>query len=271
MPGSWDERLHAMDYLAYAYLQTGQDAKALGVWNDLKAIRRVDPPNLKVAYTATAVPARILLERRQWDQAASLELPANVAGLVPLKDFQWAQAHVHFARAIGAARSGKVSQAQAEVRKLTGIENALSVPAGTYDWKKQVSISRQIAEAWLARAEGRTAEAIRLMSAAADLDDATEKHPVTPGAILPAREQLGELLIEAGNTQAALTAYEASLKRAPRRLAGLFGAAQAARLAGDEAKAARYYHELAQVTKNSDGNRAEVREARSKARTVASR
>jgi predicted TPR repeat methyltransferase len=109
------------------------------------------------------------------------------------------------------------------------------------------------------------------MSAAADLDDATEKHPVTPGAILPAREQLGELLIEAGNTPAALTAYEASLKRAPRRLAGLFGAARAARLAGDETKAARYYRELAQVTKNSDGNRAEVREARSKARTVASR
>jgi tetratricopeptide (TPR) repeat protein len=271
MPGSWDERLHAMDYLAYAYLQTGQDAKAQSVWNDLKAIHRVDPPNLKVAYTATAVPARLLLERRQWDQAASLKLPANVRGLVPLKNFQWAQAHVNFARAIGAARRGKVAHAQAEVEKLKAIEQALVVPAGTYDWKKQVSISRQIAGAWLARAEGRTAEAIRLMTAAAELDDATEKHPVTPGAILPAREQLGELLIEAGKPRAALTAYEASLKRAPRRLAGLFGAAQAARLAGDESKAGRYYRELVKVTKSSDGTRAEVREARSRSGPIASR
>ena len=271
MPGSWDERLHAMDYLAYAYLQTGQDTKAQQVLNDLKAINRVDPPNLKVAYTATAIPARILLERRQWHRAAALELPANVRSLAPLTDFQWAEAHIHFARAVGAARSRNAAQARTELAKLEAIEQALVVPAGTYDWKKQVSISRQIAAAWLAQAEGRTDEAIRLMRAAADLDDATDKHPVTPGAILPAREQLGELLLEAGKPRDALVAYEASLQRAPRRLAGLYGAARAARLAGDEAQTARYYRELADLTKGSEGTRAEVKEARTFAAAIGSR
>ena len=271
MPDSWDERLHAMDYLAYAYLQTGQDAAADRVFSDLKAIRRVDPANLKVAYSATAIPARILLERRAWRAAAALELPANVRALAPLKDFQWAQAHVHFARAIGAARSGKAKQAGEEVGKLAAIEQAIVVPAGTYDWKTQVSIGRQVAEAWAAHAEGNDEEAVGIMRAAADLDDATEKHPVTPGAILPAREQLGELLLVVGKPADALAAYEASLTRAPRRLAGLYGAAKAARLAGDPARAARYFADLAEVTKSSEGTRPEVKEARSFAPAIASR
>jgi tetratricopeptide (TPR) repeat protein len=271
MADSWDERLHAMDYLAYAYLQTGQDAQAQRVFSDLKAITRVDPPNLKVAYTATAIPARILLERRAWREAAALELPPNVRGLAPWDEFQWAQAHVHFARAIGAARAGNVKQARDEVAKLAGIEQAMVVPVGTYDWKTQVSIGRQVAEAWLLHAEGKREEAVRIMRAAADLDDATEKHPVTPGAILPAREQLGELLLLAGRPAEALAAYEASLSRAPRRLAGLYGAAKAAKLSGESAKSARYFAELAEVTRASEGTRPEVREARSVAATVASR
>lgn len=268
MPDSWDERLHAMDYLAYAYLQSGQDTKARQVWSEVKAINRVDPPNFKVAYSVTAIPARILLERRAWEEAASLELPANVLGLAPLKDFQWAQAHIHFARAVGAARSGKPTLARNETIALGAIEGALAVPAGTYDWKKQVSISRQVAEAWLAYAEGETDDAVRMMRDAADFDDQTEKHPVTPGAVLPAREQLGELWLELGKPVDALAAYEASLKRAPRRLAGLYGAARAASLAGDSAKAARYFADLVDVTKSSDGTLGEVKEARSFAAPV---
>ena len=271
MPDSWDERLHAMDYLAYAYLQTGQDASAQRIWSELQAIKRVDPPNFKVAYSATAIPARILLERRAWDEAASLELPVKLRGLAPLKNYQWAEAHVHFARALGAVRSGKAAPASHELAELAAIEQALVVPPGTYDWKKQVSISRQIIEAWLAHAEGKKDEAIRIMRAAADLDDATEKHPVTPGAILPAREQLGELLLELGRPVDALAAYEASNERAPRRLAGLYGAARAASLIGDTAKAARYYAALADVTKSSEGTRAEVKEARTFIAAVVSR
>lgn len=259
---SSSERLHAMDYLAYAYLQTGQDSKAEDVLATLNAISRADPPIFSVAYAATAIPARLALERRRWREAASLELKDTVAGLAPLEQFQWGAAHVHFARAVGAARSGDSASARDEVAKLEAIEQSLKVSPGSYDWRTQVRIARQVAEGWLAFAEGRQEEAVRLMQAAADLDDSSEKHPVTPGSVLPAREQLGELLIELGRADQALPAFEASLKRAPRRLAGLYGAARAARLAGDAARAARYYAELAELTRGGSGDRAEIREAR---------
>lgn len=145
------------------------------------------------------------------------------------------------------------------------------VPAGTYDWKTQVSIERQVAEAWLAFAEGKKEEAVILMRSAADLDDGTEKHPVTPGAILPAREQLGEMLAELGRPSEALAEYEAAMKRAPRRLAGLYGAARSAKQAGDSSKARQYYAELAELTKASDGQRTEVKEARAFATATASK
>ena len=268
---SSSERLHAMDYLAYGYLQTAQDSKADQVLASLNAIKRADPPVFSVAYAATAIPARLLLERRLWSDAAALELPDNVRTLAPLGSFQWAAAHVHFARAIGAARSGDAAAAREETAKLAEIEQGMTVPAGTYDWRTQVSIARQIAEAWLAHGEGRHGDAERLMRAAADLDDATEKHPVTPGAVLPAREQLGELLIEHRQPAEALKEYEASLKRAPRRLAGLYGAARAAKRAGNSEAARRYYAELVELTKAGDGSRAEVREARAFAAELAGR
>jgi tetratricopeptide (TPR) repeat protein len=263
---SSSERLHAMDYLAYAYLQKGQDAKATAVLAELNSIRRADPPIFTVAYAATVIPARVALERRQWRDAAALELQENVRSLAPLADFQWAEAHVHFARAVGAARSGDAERARAAVARLGAIEQALVVPAGAYDWKKQVSISRQAAEGWLAHAEGRHAEAERLMRLAADLDDATEKHPVTPGALLPAREQLGELLLELGRGREAMAEFEASLKRAPRRLGGLYGAMRAAKLSRDAGAVKRYAAELVELTSDGDSSRAEVREAKDLAR-----
>ena len=269
--GASPEQLHAMDYLAYAYLQTGQEERAQAVLAELNAIQRVNQPIFTVAYAATAIPARIALENRRWKEAASLKLQDNVAKLVPLENFQWAEAHVHFARAVGAARSGDAALARAETTKLEAIEDALVVPPGTYDWRKQVSIERQIAEGWTAYAEGRKQEGLSIMRAAADLEDATEKHPVTPGAVLPAREQLGELLLELNQPAAALAEFEASLKRAPRRLVGLYDAAHAAKLAGDSAKASRYFADLVEVTKASDGSRAEVKEARTATAQIARR
>lgn len=262
LPDSSSERLHAMDYLAYGYLQTGQDEEAERLLAALNAIRRADPPIFTVAYAATAIPVRLVLERRRWKEAAALQLRDNVRNLAPLANFKWGEAHIYFARAVGAARSGNPDAARAEVAKLNAIEQSLTIPAGTYDWRTQVAVERQIAQAWLARAEGRKEDAARLMRAAADLDDATEKHPVTPGAILPAREQLGELLLEQGRSAEALVEYETSLKRAPRRLAGLYGAARAAKLAGDTTKAHGYYAQLVELTKNADGTRAEIKEAR---------
>jgi len=271
MPGSWDERLHAMDYLAYAFLQTGQDADAQRVLDELGAIKRVDPPNFKVAYAATVIPARVLLERRQWKESAAFELPEGIAVLTQLAKFKWAEANAHFVRAIGAARGGDVAPARAEVAKLQAIEQAIIVPPGEYDWRKQVSIQRQVAEGWLGFAEGKREDALRMMRAVAELDDATEKHPVTPGSILPAREQLGELLLELGRPGEALVAYEESLKRAPRRLAGLYGAARSAKLSANPAAAKRHFDELAEATRNGDASRAEIKEARAFATEVAGR
>ena len=262
MQGAWDQRLHAMDYLAYAYLQTGRDSDARRVLDDLNAIERAEPQSPTAAYAATAIPARVLLERRQWGEAASFELPANIAGIAPVTKYRWGEANIVFAKAVGAARSGNPAIARLQVDRLGAIESSIVVAPGEYDWRKQVSIERQVAEAWLAHSEGRKDDAARLMRAAADLDDATEKHPVTPGAILPAREQLGDLLLELGRPDEALKEFEASLKRAPQRLAGLYGAARSAKLAGDPAKAGRYYAELAELTKNGDASRLEINEAR---------
>ncbi|HUQ12763.1 MAG TPA: hypothetical protein VM055_00625 [Novosphingobium sp.] len=269
LPDSSSERLHAMDYLAYAYLQTGRDAEAARVLADLNAIRRADPPIFTVAYAATAIPARIALERRRWKEAAALTLPASVAGLAPLDTFGWAAAHIHFARAVGAARSGDAPAARAELARLGAIEDALVVPPGTYDWRTQVSIARQVAEAWATQAEGRGDEALRIMRAAAALDDASEKHPVTPGTLLPAREQLGELLLALGRPADALREYEAALIRAPRRLGALYGAARAARGAGNAGKARTYYAELVTQTAGGDARRPEIAEARAFARKLA--
>ena len=262
MPGAWEAQLHAMDYLAYAYLQIGQDAEADRVLAELNAIKSVQPKTFTSAYAATAIPARLLLERRQWSDAAKLELHDNVRGFLPLDQFKWGEAHILFARAVGAARSSQNAAARQELGRLAAVEQLLIVAPGTYDWKTQVGIERRIAEAWLAHAEGRKEESLKLMRAAADVDDATEKHPVTPGAILPAREQLGELLLELGRPAEALVEFEASLKRAPRRLAGLYGAANAARLAGDLDAARRHYEELVAMTKSAEGSRPEIRDAR---------
>jgi tetratricopeptide (TPR) repeat protein len=263
MPGAWEAQLHAMDYLAYAFLQIGQDAEADRVLAELNAIESVQPTTFTSAYAATAIPARLLLERRRWRDAAGLELHENVRGFLPLDKFKWGEAHILFARAVGAARSGQIAAARQELARLTAVEESLVVPPGTYDWKTQVGIERRIAEAWLAHAEGRKEESLKLMRAAADIDDATEKHPVTPGAILPAREQLGELLLELGQPAQALVEFEASLKRAPKRLAGLHGAANAARLAGDLDAARRHYEELVAMTRSAQGGRPEILHARS--------
>ncbi len=234
MPGAWDEQLHAMDYLVYAHLQLAQDDRAKAVHDELVRLSRVDPPNFKVAYAMSAIPARIALERRQWAEAAALALPAENRAAVPWERFRWAEAHIHFARAVGLARLGRLSLAADEVAALEAIEKSLPARPGEYDWGAQVGIHRQVAAAWVAFAGGRRDSALELMKAAADLDDATEKHPVTPGAILPAREQLAELLLELGRPAEALAQYEASSRRAPGRLAGLMGAVRAAEGAGNE-------------------------------------
>jgi tetratricopeptide (TPR) repeat protein len=191
-----------------------------------------------------------------------LTFPPHTLETFPWQSFRWAEAHIYFARAIGAARTGDTASARQEVEKLTAIRQALVEVKGDYDWAKQVEIKRQVASAWLAHAEGKHEESLRLMRAAAELDDATEKHPVTPGAVLPAREQLGELLLELKQPIAALQEFETSLRSAPNRFNGLYGAARAARLAVDRKKAKTYYGKLAVLTREADSVRPEIDEAK---------
>lgn len=261
MAGAWDEQLHAMDYLAYAYLQSAQDKKAMAVLQDMNKLPQVDPPTFKVAYALSAIPARYALERRQWNEAAKLPLEHPRMTNFPWSNFPWATAHTHFARAIGSVRIGDVASARKAVDELMSIQKNLSEVRGGYDWAKQVDIERQVASAWVKYAEGQQEEALRLMRAAADLDDSTEKHPVTPGAVLPAREQLGELLLELKQPAAALVAFETALRTTPNRFNALYGASRAATLSANRQKAVDYYQKLIALCRYSDSSRPELKEA----------
>jgi hypothetical protein len=262
MPGAWDEQLHAMDYLAYAYLQGAQDKEAWGVFQELNKISRVDPPSFKVAYAFAAIPARYALERRQWAEAAKLSLQPGTVTNLSWDNFRWAEAYLHLARAVGAARTGDKTLARAEVDELKAIHQQLGEIKSGYDWARQVEIQSKIAEAWLSFAQGNSEAALSEMKAAADVDDATEKHPVTPGSILPARELLGELLLELKKPVEALHEFEVSLRVAPNRFNGLYGAARAARQASDEKTARLYFSKLVELCRYADAARPELEEAK---------
>jgi tetratricopeptide (TPR) repeat protein len=252
------DQLHAMDYLAYAYLQGGQDQKAKGVFDELGQISKLDLENFAAAYAFAAIPARYTLERRRWEEAAKLTLHPRA---FPWKQFPYAGAITWFARAVGAARSGDTTAARQDVEKLAAIQQALVQAKDTY-WADQVEIQRRAAAAWLALAEGDREKALALMRAAADLEDSTEKHPVTPGSILPAREMLGDLLLETGQPAKALVEFEASLRNAPNRFNGLSGAARAAAASGDRKKAAEYYAQLVKLCEKAEGARPELQKAK---------
>ncbi len=244
----WDQRLHAMDYLAYAYLQEGRDAAARRLVEAAAAMRAVTPAHSSAAeYALTAIPARYALERGRWGEAAALTLPAGLAE-------PGAIAVTHFARALGAARAGDTSRARAALADLAAVDDALAarpVPI----WPGTVHAERLAAGAWVSLAAGDTAAALRLAAEAADLEDVTPKHPVTPGAILPARELQGDLLLALGRPADALKAYQASLVRAPQRARSILGAARAAEAAGQQAVAARMRQDYRALMARADRER----------------
>jgi tetratricopeptide (TPR) repeat protein len=234
------EALHATDYLEYAYLQTGQDAKARDLVDKAAKVTSFDVPQFAAAYALASVPARHALERRAWKDAAALTpQPATF----PWAKYPYAKAIVHFTRAVGGARGGDLEMARREVATLVEIQAALKGQKG-FDWASQVEVQRLAAAGWLARAEKKDAEALALMRSAADLEDSTDKHPVTPGSILPAREQLADLLAETGQPAAAFAEYESSLRSAPARLNSYDGAARAAERAGKKREAKVYHQRL---------------------------
>jgi hypothetical protein len=248
------DQLHAMDYLVYAYLQGAQDTEARRILDQANH-DKVDQQVFQAAYAWAAIPARYAIERRRWAEAAQLELyPANF----PWNKFRYAEAITWFARALGAARSNNAIAARGDVEKLSTIQRELSEAKEIY-WADQVEIQRQEATAWLLHTEGKNDEALSQMRSAVALEAATEKRPVTPGPITPARESLGDLLIELNQPQQALQEFAASLKDSPNRFNGLFGAARAAELLGDKRTAAAYYEKLIVLTAKADSDRPELR------------
>jgi tetratricopeptide (TPR) repeat protein len=254
---SFDE-LHALDYLVYAHLQGGDDQKAKRILDQASAVKSVDAPVFAAAYALAAIPARYALERRSWSEAAHLELhPADF----PWQQFRYAEAIIYFARAIGAARSGDTAAASKDVERLSAIQSALAGAKNNY-WANQVEIQRQEASAWLAHAEGKHDEALQLMRSAAHLEATTEKHPVTPGPIIPASELLGDMLIELNQPEQALLQFETSLQESPNRFNGLYGAARAAQQAGNRKKASSYYRRIVTLTAHADSVRTELQKSK---------
>jgi tetratricopeptide (TPR) repeat protein len=204
-------------------------------------------------YARNTVAARYALERGAWDEAARLQPIAS--------PFANADAILHFARAIGLARSGKPADAGADVDKLAALRDVLKAANDAY-WAGQVDIERQIATAWIAFASGRKDEGVQLMRAAADAEDATDKAAISPGPIAPARELLGEMLLEAGHAKEALAAFEATMLKEPNRFRGAYGAARAAETLGNRQLAAKYYKQVVTIASNADSQRPELVRAR---------
>ncbi|MCI0536545.1 MAG: hypothetical protein L0Z50_15100, partial [Verrucomicrobiales bacterium] len=221
--GTWDQQMHHMDYLIYAYLQLGEIEKARDILEELKTIKKAQPENTTSAYAFAAIPARFAVERKNWREAARLEFePVDF----PWDQFGWCEAITHFARGLGAARIGALEDARKSLNRLEALRNA-DQAANKHYTAGQIEIQRLAVAAWVARAEGNTRDAERFMRDAADLEDSTEKDNVTPGPVLPARELLGELLLELRRPEAALKEFKASLVKAPNRRNGLDGSLQA--------------------------------------------
>jgi tetratricopeptide (TPR) repeat protein len=260
--GSIPEELHAMDYQTYAYLQTAQDRRARGVLEESGTIAtRLDPtsntsaaPGVSGVFALAAIPARYALERGAWSEAARLE-PRETK-------FLHADAMTWFARALGAARGGDAATARTAVDALERIADQLDA-AGERYWSEQVAIQLLDASAWLALAERRDAEAVQTMRSAADREDRTEKNAITPGPLAPARELLGEMLLQLKRPKEALVEFEKAMAKEPNRFRALSGAADAALASGDRTKARQYAKQLIAICAKADSpGRPELARAR---------
>lgn len=233
-----DQRLHAMDYLEYAYLQSGRVKQAKSVVDTMNSLPPVAGVTLTNDYAAAASPARYALELGNWREASELQLPKTG---VP-----WAQAITWMAVGVGSARSGNVERASMAEQTLASLRDETARQNNTY-WANQVEVQRREVQAWIEEQGGKSAEAIATMHSAAELEESMDKNAVTPGAVTPAREMLAELLFNHNRPQDSLTEYEAVLKIAPNRFNAVYGAASAASAAGNESVAAHYFQKLTEI------------------------
>lgn len=236
-----DEQMHALDYMVYAYLQLGRDNDARLVVEEAAQVSGFTRPSGPYAFAA--IPARYAIERGDWSGAIKLQAVTN--------NLHYTEALTRFARALGAARMGDPASAEKEVEQLARLRDALKTGKNEY-WATEVEVTRLAAGAWTALASGKKEEAVKLMRTAADMEDKNEKHIVTPGRIVPARELLGQMLLELKRPAEALKEFEASQTREPNRFHGFAGAAQAAAQSGDASKAKLYYSRLIELVDKGD-------------------
>ena len=255
--GAYDA-LHAMDYLVFAHLQLAQDRAAKELVDEAGAIHQVNVQNFPAAYAFAALPARYALERGDWAAAAKLSLsPPDMAW----NKFPHAEAILVFARGLGAARSGDLVAARQDVERMQALKSAMLAAKMGY-WPGQADFQIAAVQAWIALGEQRNDEALQLMRAAAAAEEASDKHPVTPGNVVPSRELLGEMLLALGQQGAALAEFERSLKRDPNRFRGLAGALRAAEAVGDRDAARRHAISLLALAATRDSERPELARAK---------
>ena len=256
--GTYDA-LHAMDYMVYAHLQQAQDKAAKAFVDEIATIRKVNVENFVAAYAFAAIPARFALERGDWKQASALALtPADLAW----SKFPQAEAILVFARGLGAARAGDAAAARKDVERLEALKAAMIESKLNY-WAGQADFQITTVNAWIALAERRPDEAVHLMRAAATSEDASDKHPVTPGNVAPSRELLAEMLMLLESPALALAEFERSLQRDPNRFRSIYGAAQAAQASGNRQAARDYYVRLQALAVGHDTVRDELTRAKS--------
>lgn len=251
--GHWDEELHGLDYLVYAYLQRGENNLARGQLKYVETIKDVYPSNFKVAYAFASIPSRIYLENKAWQEAANLQLsPANVAW----EKFPWQESIIHFTRLLGAAHLNNIHLAESELTKLRQLHDTLQRQKDEYK-SKQVATQIKTGEAWIHFTSGQKELALTEMKVAAEMEDSTEKHPVTPGEVLPARELLADMFFELGQYEDAMLCYEAVLQKSPNRFNSLYGAGRSAEKLSDTSKAISYYKQILSISNSKNSDRPE--------------
>jgi tetratricopeptide (TPR) repeat protein len=252
------EELHAIDYEAYSYLQEGRDDKAKEIVDFAATVRKTNPEmEFTAAYALAAIPARYVLERNDWKAAAALAIP-NVPHW---KSFPFMEATIEYAHALGRAHTGDLDGAEKAIARMRQLRDATRDPKFDY-FKNHLDLQMKTATAWVACVRGKPEDAVEALRKIADAEDILGKHPVSPGALVPVREQLGGLLLELGQAKEAQKEFEAELKIYPGRFRGLLGAAQSAEKAGDKEGARRYYAKLAAQTEKAGDSRRELAHVR---------